>query len=181
MERVVLLLAAGWMGALLARRFRMPGGSLLGAMLAAAAVNLTVADMPSLPAEVRTLAIVLLGAYTGSSMDRRSFVRLRSVIPWHAVAVAALIAVGLGLGLALRAWAPEALSLVTAVLSTTPGGASGLTAVAYDLGADARLVASLHSVRLFVVFGVLPLMMQWALRMRRQAGDGGAARGARNS
>ena len=181
MERVVLMLAAGLVGALLAMRVKMPGGSLLGAMLAAVAVNLMLPDMPSLPGDVRTLAILLLGTYTGSTMDRRSFARVRAVLPWHTVAIAVLIAVGFGLGLALHARAPGALSLITAVLSTTPGGASGLTAVAYDLGADARLVASLHSVRLFVVFGVLPLLMKWSLRLRRGPGDGRAASGAPDS
>ncbi len=159
-ERVVLLLVTGMAGGALAKRVKMPGGSLLGAMLATGAVSLAASDSQPLPEMFRSAALLLLGIYIGSSMQRDRLMRMRHVLPAALIAILVFIAVGTGLGWVLhRHFAPD-ISLVTALLGTMPGGASGLTAVAYDLGAEPRLVASLHMVRLMIVFGLLPLILR---------------------
>ncbi len=159
-ERVVLLLVTGMAGGALAKRVKMPGGSLLGAMLATGAVSLAASDSQPLPEMFRSAALLLLGIYIGSSMQRDRLMRMRHVLPAALIAILVFIAVGTGLGWVLhRHFAPD-ISLVTALLGTMPGGASGLTAVAYDLGAEPRLVASLHMVRLMIVFGLLPLVLR---------------------
>lgn len=159
-ERVVLLLVTGMAGGALAKRVKMPGGSLLGAMLATGAVSLAASDSQPLPEMFRSAALLLLGISIGSSMQRDRLMRMRHVLPAALIAILVFIAVGTGLGWVLhRHFAPD-ISLVTALLGTMPGGASGLTAVAYDLGAEPRLVASLHMVRLMIVFGLLPLILR---------------------
>lgn len=50
-------------------------------------------------------------------------------------------------------------SRVTATFSSIAGGAAGLTALAQDLGADARVVASLQYLRLLVVLATLPIVL----------------------
>lgn len=50
-------------------------------------------------------------------------------------------------------------SRVTATFSSIAGGAAGLTALAQDLGADARVVASLQYLRLLVVLVTLPVVV----------------------
>lgn len=159
-ERAVVLLATGLVGAALAKRVKMPGGSLLGAMLATGAVSLAASDSQPLPEIFRSAALLLLGIYIGSSMQRERLMRMRHVLPAALTTILIFIAVGTGLGWVLhRHFAPD-ISLVTALLGTMPGGASGLTAVAYDFGAEPRLVASLHMVRLMIVFGLLPLVLR---------------------
>lgn len=159
-ERVVLLLVTGMAGGALAKRVKMPGGSLLGAMLATGAVSLAASDSQPLPEMFRSAALLFLGIYIGSSMQRDRLMGMRHVLPAALIAILVFIAVGTGLGWVLhRHFAPD-ISLVTALLGTMPGGASGLTAVAYDLGAEPRLVASLHMVRLMIVFGLLPLVLR---------------------
>jgi membrane AbrB-like protein len=171
--RILVTLLTGTAGALLARRFRTPGGSLLGAMLAAGAWSLAASEAQPLPEVVRSLALLFLGMYTGSSMDPKALRAVRKVLPACMLAVLVLIALGGALGWLLqRYFAPDMLP-VTAILGTMPGGASGLTAIAYDLGAEPRLVASIHMVRLIIVFGVLPLALARFVRPGRgHAGDG---------
>lgn len=159
--RTVLLLSVGTGGALLARRIKMPGGAFLGAMLATGLFSVVLADFHPLPEGFRWVALLLLGIYTGSSVDREVLARIQGVLPVALTMIMLLIAAAVGLGWVFYTRAASDLSLVTVMLGTMPGGASGLAAVAYDMGAEAHLVASLHMVRQVMVFGVLPLVLRW--------------------
>jgi len=112
-------------------------------------------------------ALLLLGTYTGSTVDRRVLRQIRTALPVAMAGILALIAVAVALGWMLHSQFAGEIGLGTVVLGTMPGGASGLSAVAYDLGADARLVASLHMVRQFMVFGALPLVLRWLAGFRQ--------------
>jgi membrane AbrB-like protein len=104
-------------------------------------------------------------------MDYARMVSLRRVLPATCAAILALITAGCGLGWLLHRSYPQYLSPVTALLGTMPGGASGLTAMAYDLGAEVQLVASIHMVRLIIVFGLLPLLLARFVRPAHNATD----------
>lgn len=171
-ERAVLLLAVGTVGASLWRRFQLPGGRFLGALLPTAILSLVMHDPQPLPEVVRWLALLLLGTYTGSTVDRRVLRQIRAALPVAMAGILALIAVAVALGWVLHSQFAGGVSLGTVVLGTMPGGASGLSAVAYDLGADVRLVASLHMVRQIMVYGALPLVLRWLAGFR-----GGKERG----
>jgi len=160
MTRMLLLLAAGTLGAWLSRRFKTAGGPLLAAMLASGLVSLLTGEGEPLPEALRWVALLLLGTYTGSTVERHTLRRIASALPVALALIGVLIAAGLGLGLFVHARAGEGVSLVTVLIGTMPGGASGLSAVAFDLGADPRLVASMHSARMILVFGALPLLLR---------------------
>lgn len=160
-ERIVAMLAIGAGGAFLARRVKMPGGSLLGAMLATGVVSLMLADPQPLPEGFRWVALLLVGTYTGSSLDRDVLRRIRGVLPVAMVIILVLIAAAAGLGWMLYQNHAREISLVTLILGTMPGGASGLSAAAFDLHAEASLVASMHMVRQIMVFGALPVLLRW--------------------
>lgn len=160
LERIVVLSTVGAGGALLARRIRMPGGSLLGAMLATGVVSLFLADSQPLPESFRWVALLLLGTYTGSTVDREVLVQIRRVLPVALSMILVLIGAAVALGWVLHSRFAGDISLVTVILGTMPGGASGLSAVAFDLGAEVHLVASMHMVRQIMVFGALPLVLR---------------------
>ena len=158
-ERMVLTLVVGFVGGWLARRIRIPGGALIGAMVATGILSLAMAESQPLPYGVRALSLVLLGTYTGSGLQRDSLRLVRPVLPAAFGAILALIAVGCVLGLVLHRHVAPDLAVSTLVLGTMPGGASGLTAIAGDLGEEFALVAAMHMVRLMIVFGLLPLVL----------------------
>jgi membrane AbrB-like protein len=166
MTRVLLLLAAGALGGWLARRFRTPGGPLLAAMLAAGLVSLSTGEAAPLPEELRWVSLWLLGTYTGSTVDRDTLRRIASALPIALLLIGVLIAAALGLGLFVHAQAGQGVSLVTVLMGTMPGGASGLVPLAFDLGADVRLVASIHSVRILLAYGALPLLLRGMVEKR---------------
>lgn len=161
LTRIAFLLCIGLAGAILAQRIKMPGGTFLGAMLATGIVSLLVPDSQPLPEGIRSIALVLLGISIGASVDRTALLSLRYVLPWAAMMIAVLIAASVGLGWVIYTHNVFDISVASILLGIMPGGASGLAAAAPDLGAEASIVASLHSVRQFIVFGLLPLFLRW--------------------
>lgn len=159
--RIAFLLCIGLAGAVGARRIKMPGGTFLGAMLSTGIVSLLVPNSQPLPEGIRSVALVLLGISIGASVDRAALLSLRRVLPCAAVMIAILIATSIGLGWVVHTHNALDVSAATILLGIMPGGASGLAAAAPDLGAEASIVASLHSVRQFIVFGLLPLLLRW--------------------
>ncbi|MBC7233797.1 MAG: AbrB family transcriptional regulator [Chloroflexi bacterium] len=164
LAHTVFLLLIGLAGAIVARRIKMPGGTFLGAMLSTGIVSLLAPDSQPLPEVIRSVALVLLGISIGASVDREALLSLRRVLPWAAAMIGILIAASVGLGWLVYTHQALDVSAATILFGIMPGGASGLSAAAYDLGAEPSIVASLHSVRQFIVFGLLPLLLRWLAR-----------------
>ena len=173
MLRLAVLLLAGAIGAYTAVRIRMPGGSFLGALLVTAAISLSFAEGVAVPTLVRSIALVLIGISVGTAMEREALLRLRSVLPVAIVLVLAFIAAAVGVGRMLQALRGDLVSPATLVLGVMPGGASGLAAAAIDLGADVAIVASMHSLRLLIVCGVLPAFLRWLCSRHPTSQTGG--------
>ncbi len=97
-----------------------------------------------------------VGLVVGSSIDWGSLAALGP--RWLIVVVVStfslLVSVGVGRLLVRRGATP-----VTAAFSSIAGGAAGLTAMADDLGADARVVAVLQYLRLLMVLVTLPVVV----------------------
>ena len=168
MLRLAVLLGAGVAGAYLAVRTRLPGGSFLGAMLATAAVSLSFAEVVTFPPLLRSVGLVLLGIHVGASVERQALLRLRRVLPVALALVLLLIAASLVIGRIVYSFSGDSVSAATIVLGVMPGGASGMAAAAIDLGANVPIVASMHSLRMLIVFGLLPLLLRWFVHSNGQ-------------
>ena len=88
------------------------------------------------------MAITLLAVSVGARLSAETLKTLKQVLLPAASIILVLVALGISLGFVLYWITP--LDLITALLSSVPGGAASLTAVADDLGGDLRIVASLH-------------------------------------
>lgn len=175
MDRVLLMLAVGAGGGLLARRFKMPGGLLLGSMLATAIVSLCLADAQPLPAHLRTLASILLGIESGSTVDWKTLRRMGKTFVFSYSMILVMILISVGLAWMLYRFSDAGLSLMTLVLGVMPGGASGLAAAAYDIpGTEPQIVASLHLVRQIIVLTALPILLRWLVTRRQAEPDAGS-------
>ncbi len=160
--RTLVTLAGGTLGGLLALRWRVPTGDLIGPILLVGGANLVVAGPGPLASGFRETAILLIGIAVGAQVSPESLQRLRQAALPAAVVIAVLISVGLALGWGLSQ--VTSLDMVSALLSSVPGGASTMPAVAHDLGGDMRLVAALHLVRQLVIFVLLPTALGYLLR-----------------
>jgi membrane AbrB-like protein len=174
----VATLTTGLIGGLLALRGGVLSGDLIGPILTVGGANLLGAGLGPLAGGFRQAAMLLIGMAVGTQVSHDSLRRLRQVALPAAAVIVAIITLGLLLGWGLSQVTP--LDLTTALLSSVPGGASTMPAVAHDLGGDMRLVAALHLTRQLVVFILLPSVLGHLLRnkYRRKvipptpAGDG---------
>ena len=157
-----LMAAALAAGTALTLLTRLPAGALLGPMIAAAVLAVTVRDF-TVPALLREPAFAAIGLQVGlrftPSMIRQAG---RLMVP-SLLCIAGLLVACFGLALLLHATASH-VSLLDAYLATTPGGLYAVLAAAFGTGADTTFVIAVQTLRLFVMVLVAPLVVRRILR-----------------
>lgn len=158
---VVLTIGVSALGGLAASRWRLPGGVIVWAIAAAAALHLSVAGLSPLPGALRTAAQILIGTTIGVGVKRGPLSALRAV-RWQVVTtMGLLLAACLGAGAVLAR--QTRLDAATALLATGPGGASDMAVAAVHFDVDPALVAGLQVVRQLLVFVLVPLVFKLVL------------------
>ncbi|GAB7003897.1 AbrB family transcriptional regulator [Nocardioides sp. AN3] len=139
-------------------------GSLLGGMVHA----LTSATDLRLPPSSFRLGQALIGVVVGSTVSLGALSAMGAeAIPIALVTIGTvLISLGAGGLLALR---PD-VSRVTGAFAMIAGGASGVVAVARDLGADDRVVTVVQYLRVLLVLVLMPLVTALVFHPRRGRG-----------
>lgn len=160
---LTVLLSAGftWAG--------LPSAVLFASLLAGIAHALTSPTVLELPAVAYRMAQAVIGVTIGAAVSLPALRRMgEDALPIGAVLLATLaISLGAGWALSLR----RDVSLVTGVFSLIAGGASGVVAIARDLGADDRVVTVVQYLRVLVVLMTMPLVA--ALVFHPPSGRGG--------
>ncbi len=155
---LVLVISAG----LLLEELGLPTPWLFGGLAGGLAYALL---RSSAPLELPSLAFrggqATVGVVVGSSIEWN---RLAALGPrWAIVAVVAMFSLVVSVSLG-RVLVSRGVSPVTATFSSIARGAAGLTAMADDLGADARTVAVLQYLRLLVVLFTMPVVVTVAFQ-----------------
>lgn len=161
------LFVAGAAGIALARVLRVPGGDLLGAMIAVAIVTLINPATFDLPGEIRVLAQIMVGALIGSQIRPGALAGLRPIAGRVLLLSLALILAGFGTG-ALFSLA-TGLSLPAGLLALLPGGAADVAAVALELGDEAPIVVGVQGLRQLLVLGVLGVVFRVGFSGKRRS------------
>jgi membrane AbrB-like protein len=153
---IVATAAVAVAGGALFERMNVPAGAMVGAMVATAAVNVAGSQVALVPGWARFLAFVLLGWAIGEAVTRGTLAELgRSALPLLFI-VAALLVVGGAL--AAIAVAAGWMDSTTAFLAASPGALSQMSALAAAMGANAPLVAAVHTVRVVAIILVAPVV-----------------------
>jgi membrane AbrB-like protein len=134
----------------------LPSAVLFASLVAGMAHALTSPTVVQVPTACYRLAQGAIGAVIGAVVTVTALERIaHEVLPIGLVLVATLVlSVLSGRLLALR----SDVSAVTGVFSLIAGGASGVVAVARDLGADERVVTVVQYLRVLVVLLAMPLV-----------------------
>jgi membrane AbrB-like protein len=146
-----------------------PSAALFGGLLAGLVRGLAVRRRLVVPRPAMTAAQAVVGVSIGALVQLSTLTGLgEDWLPVVLVTLATLL-LSLGAGLVLRL--QPGITPVTGAFSMIAGGASGITAMARDLGADARMVAVLQYLRVLLIVVLMPLVATAVYG----AGDGGAA------
>jgi uncharacterized protein len=134
----------------------LPSPALFGGLLAGLVRALAFRSRAEVPGAAMTAAQAVIGVSMGALVDPET---LRTVaVNWLPVLLVtvATLALSLGAGLVLRL--QRGISPVTGAFSMIAGGASGIIAMARDLGADERMVAVLQYLRVLLIVALMPVV-----------------------
>ena len=154
-----VLIAVTVAAVLAARAVRLPSPEILASMVVGATMALTGRAPRTVSAPVSVAAQAVMGVAMGGLVTRDELHALSR--DWAAVLVVILITLALSLGSGFLLALHPAVDRVTGVLSMAAGGASGLVAVAGDLGGDERVVGTLQYTRVLIITATTPPIAAW--------------------
>lgn len=163
-----LLLIVVPLSGYLAKKVHLPTPYLLGPVLGAACLNLTGAVVPSLPKAWISMAQLSIGIYTGARMSVEELKNCRQLIPFTITSLTGLLLLSVGIGWILNYMGQ--MPLITAFLSTAPGGIAEMSLTAIQVQANLSVVVAFQLFRLLIILIVVPPALKWWLK-RQTASD----------
>lgn len=153
---MVLLLACGTLGGIVVQKMRLPGGLLLGGLIASAALFLSGTVSGEFPVWLIVPGMIGLGAVIGSRVQPGDGVLLPSIALASVTAFCAAMLIT-----ALSAWAASLwldISFIQTFLAFAPGALEAVTVLAFAMQVDPAYVAAHHVVRFFVLALIVPVL-----------------------
>lgn len=151
-----VLIACGIVGGLLFFFLHIPGGAMLGAVVAVLAVKMLGHVETDTPHLFQLGAQIAIGVMVGNMMTGGTLLEIRAMAPLMFGSTALLVVAG-----ALGAWficRSAGLDAGSAILATSPGGLQAVVGMASDLGTNAPAVLAFHLVRLYTVLLLAPFL-----------------------
>lgn len=170
-RRWALLAVATLALTLLIAAFGVPSPALFAGLLVATALALLGRAPARVPAAASTVAQAVIGVVIGLLARPDALGPVLAQWPAVLLVVVGTLAASTGAGLLLGL--RRGVTPLTGMLALTAGGASGLVAVARELGGDERLVAVVQYLRVGLVTAAMPLVA--ALAFGAATGGGPAA------
>lgn len=150
----------GSVGGLLGHISSIPAGALTGAVVFVAVFNIFFFRL-YIPVKISSGIQMLIGGVIGAGMTMDDVLGLKNIIIPALMVVVSLLTIGIFLGFLLnKIWK---IDINTALLATSPGGITGMSLIASDLGADVSIVTSLHFVRVIAIIIIYPIVMKLIL------------------
>ena len=143
---------------LLDKRLRIPGGTLLFSILISFLLSSFVVEVASPPPYLSGIGQALIGGMVGIRFDKTVLHRLLNVRKITMVIISLFFGVSL-LTSTLFHWMTQ-LSFTISLIGTVPAGAAEMSATAIALDLNPSVVASLHIVRVMLLFLTLPLLIK---------------------
>lgn len=167
---VLMTLVVGAIGGILIWRAKVPGGMIIGAIVAVSALNICTETAYLWP-QAKVLAQSFTGAYIGCMMTHDALKNLRRVVGPYIVVMCTFFALNLTVGRFI--YNTTDLDLLTSLLCSMPGGMSDTPLIALDMGADSSSVAVMQFVRMIFGLSCLPSIIMYANRRRRSKEEDG--------
>jgi membrane AbrB-like protein len=145
----------------LAKRFHLPTPYLLGPVIGAACLGLTGVAIPLLPRTWTNVAQLCIGTYTGARMNTEELKSCKQLVPFTITSLTGLLLLSLGIGWLLNHYSD--IPLITAFLSTAPGGIAEMSLTAIQVHADLSIIVAYQLFRLLFILLIVPPVLKWWL------------------
>ena len=160
--RLLLTILAACGPGFFLRRLHVPGGLLLGAVIGVSTLNL-VTGLAFLPANVKVLSQIVVGAFLGCTMTREHVRGLPQFWKPILCVLCGYLAMALTLGTVICHISH--VDLLTALFCVSPGGLSDTPLIAMDFGATVTYVVALQMLRVIYGLAVVPSLISWSDRV----------------
>ena len=153
-----LVLGGGWV----ARRFAIPGGSMVIPLVACVVVQLVWGLTPALPPVLMALAYAAIGWSVGLRFTRDVLLHAVRALPRVMAAMLLLMGVGVASGAVLVL--AMGLDPLSAYLATSPGGADSMAVIAATSTVETSFVMAMQLARFLLVLVTGPAISRWLAR-----------------
>lgn len=150
-------LFVGALGSLCAKKVKIPGGALVGALFFSVIFNV-ITGKGYFPDRCLDILRFVTGIYLGTRIDRETINRLGCVWKAALVMLSGLFLMNIVVGSLMSVIC--GLDIGTAVMATAPGGMTELSLYASEIGADVATVAALQVIRVFTNIGFMPFVIR---------------------
>lgn len=151
----------GWFGGVIGKKIHLPAAFMTGSMIAVAVFSI-LTEHSYMPSTLKTFAQIISGAYIGQQItkaDLLNFPRLgKSVLFLMVLFTINMFAMGFLFHFLFH------LDLVTALLSSMPGGIMDVSLISIDMGAQSEIVATMQLTRLVGMLLILPTWISFLLK-----------------
>ena len=155
MSTVLMWAVVAVSGAVVGKWIHLPTATMLGPILAVAAVVITT-DLKAVPVSQPLLyaAQLCVGAFIGRSIELQRIVSYQGMGPVLLSGVLLVLAVSMGMGVAVSSLTGE--TFATSFLSTAPGGLTEMGITALTVGANISTMTAYQLTRLLFIMLVFP-------------------------
>lgn len=160
---IVLTHFVGAAGGLFAKKYKIPAGAMIGAMILVVLLNTVVGEAAAYPVNLRVIVQICSGIVIGCRFTRKDLTELRIMLKPVIILVFMLFALNVFFALLISHM--TSLSMITSLFACAPGGVSDLALVAVEFGANTEQVTLLQLFRfIFVVSFFPPIMKKYFLK-----------------
>lgn len=152
---------------LMAHLLKFPTPFLLGPVLGTMALVLTGLQPPHVPQPIVIAAQLFVGIYMGVTTKPSNLENWRQLLPYALVGGIGVVLFTLGFGYLLTYW--HNIDVISAFLSTAPGGMAEMGITAINVGADISIITAYQLFRLLFMLLILPVALKWWLHSRPSA------------
>lgn len=152
-------------GIWVARRLRLPGGTILGPMLCAAAVSLLYRPLVApIPVGVADAAFAVIGLDVGLRFTVAALRQAGQMLPRSIATILCMLVISAVFGVGLAA--ATHVSMLDGYLATTPGGLTAVIALAVGGRTDTSFIVSVQVIRTFLMLAATPAIARWLATSR---------------
>lgn len=166
---LAILVTAGIAASLVMNRLKLPGGWIIGGLIASASLLLGGVVEAQLPAFLIVPCSIALGAIAGSRFRPGDLTILPRIAgpALGAFAIAVLFSTLAAVSVTLL----FGVNIIQTLLAFAPGALEALTVLAYQMNIDPAYVAAHHVVRFVALVIAVPIIARWLARGAAKSGE----------
>ena len=154
----MLLFPVAGLGAVIALKYKVPTGALIGPIIATAVFSILYNEsLQKVPPLLMNLAQVNIGLYMGCMLDKQRLYRTKDLVP-YALAGTVLI-IGSSMMVAELMSEYYSIPIITAFFAMAPGGVAEMCLAGLSTGADVSLILTYQIVRMLIMNLTVPFFI----------------------